>query len=148
MRLLIFTAASICRIRAACPLVCIRRIISSARVLITPFCRPIDTLSQRNGIRFKRTILGSIAIRRSIAYCTAPFGCSQRHFEKRTTKTVIAISSPPTSSTLLKEELAIYAQHKYAGTWHETESPFEKMVRERLMVSSAKKVTGCCSILE
>ncbi len=37
-----------------------------------------------------------------------------------------------------KEELAIYAQHKYAGTWHETESPFEKMVRERLMLLSKK----------
>lgn len=37
-----------------------------------------------------------------------------------------------------KEELAIYAQHQYAGSWHETESSFEKMVRERLMLLSKK----------
>ena len=37
-----------------------------------------------------------------------------------------------------KEELAIYARHQYAGSWHETESAFEKMVRQRLMILSKK----------
>ncbi|MBI2811177.1 MAG: hypothetical protein HYX67_10160 [Candidatus Melainabacteria bacterium] len=37
-----------------------------------------------------------------------------------------------------KDELAIYARHVYAGSWHETESAFEKMVRERLMILSKK----------
>ncbi|MBS0620541.1 MAG: hypothetical protein JSS61_03675 [Verrucomicrobia bacterium] len=37
-----------------------------------------------------------------------------------------------------KEELGLYARHQYAGTWHETESPFEKMVRQRLMLLSKK----------
>ncbi len=37
-----------------------------------------------------------------------------------------------------KEELAIYARHQYAGAWHETESAFEKMVRQRLMTITKK----------
>lgn len=37
-----------------------------------------------------------------------------------------------------KDELALYARHLYAGTWHETESVFEKMVRQRLMYLSKK----------
>jgi hypothetical protein len=37
-----------------------------------------------------------------------------------------------------KEELAIYARHQYAGSWHETETPFEKMVRQRLMILTKK----------
>jgi Glycosyltransferase sugar-binding region containing DXD motif len=37
-----------------------------------------------------------------------------------------------------KEELAIYARHQYAGSWHERETPFEKMVRERLMILTKK----------
>ena len=37
-----------------------------------------------------------------------------------------------------KEELALYARHQYAGSWHENESVFEKMVRERLMILSKK----------
>lgn len=37
-----------------------------------------------------------------------------------------------------KEEWGIYAQHKYAGTWFENESKFEKGVRERLMYLSKK----------
>lgn len=37
-----------------------------------------------------------------------------------------------------KDELAIFARHQYAGAWHENESPFEKMVRQRLMLLSKK----------
>lgn len=37
-----------------------------------------------------------------------------------------------------KEELAIFARHQYAGVWHEKESEFEKMVRQRLMLLSKK----------
>lgn len=37
-----------------------------------------------------------------------------------------------------KEEWAIFAQHKYAGTWFENETRFEKLVRERLMYLSKK----------
>lgn len=37
-----------------------------------------------------------------------------------------------------KEEWALYAQHKYAGSWFENESKFEKNVRERLMMISKK----------
>jgi hypothetical protein len=37
-----------------------------------------------------------------------------------------------------KDELAIYARHLYAGVWHDKESPFEKMVRQRLMILSKK----------
>lgn len=37
-----------------------------------------------------------------------------------------------------KDELAIYARHLYAGTWHETETKFEKMVRQRLMTITKK----------
>ncbi|MBS0604829.1 MAG: hypothetical protein JSS60_07315 [Verrucomicrobia bacterium] len=37
-----------------------------------------------------------------------------------------------------KEELAIYSRHQYAGSWHETESAFEKMVRQRLMTLTKK----------
>jgi hypothetical protein len=36
------------------------------------------------------------------------------------------------------EELAIFARHQYAGVWHENESAFEKMVRQRLMLLSKK----------
>ena len=36
------------------------------------------------------------------------------------------------------ETLAMWARHQYAGAWHETENPFEKMVRERLMYLSKK----------
>jgi hypothetical protein len=36
------------------------------------------------------------------------------------------------------DELAIYARHQYAGSWHETESAFEKMVRQRLMTLTKK----------
>ncbi|MBI3236426.1 MAG: hypothetical protein HYZ48_01760 [Chlamydiales bacterium] len=36
------------------------------------------------------------------------------------------------------DELALWARHQYAGTWHETESVFEKMVRQRLMYLSKK----------
>jgi hypothetical protein len=37
-----------------------------------------------------------------------------------------------------KEELAIFARHQYAGSWHEKESAFEKMVRQRLMILTKK----------
>lgn len=37
-----------------------------------------------------------------------------------------------------KDELALFARHQYAGTWHETETSFEKMVRQRLMYLSKK----------
>lgn len=37
-----------------------------------------------------------------------------------------------------KDELALYARHLYAGSWHETESSFEKMVRQRLMTLTKK----------
>ncbi len=37
-----------------------------------------------------------------------------------------------------KEELAIFARHQYAGSWHESESTFEKMVRQRLMILTKK----------
>ncbi len=37
-----------------------------------------------------------------------------------------------------KDELAIFARHQYAGAWHESESAFEKMVRQRLMLLSKK----------
>lgn len=37
-----------------------------------------------------------------------------------------------------KEELALFARHQYSGTWHENESAFEKMVRQRLMILSKK----------
>lgn len=36
------------------------------------------------------------------------------------------------------DDLAMWSRHQYAGTWHETESPFEKMVRQRLMYLSKK----------
>ncbi len=36
------------------------------------------------------------------------------------------------------KELSIYARHLYAGIWHENESAFEKMVRQRLMYLSKK----------
>lgn len=50
------------------------------------------------------------------------------------------------------EELAIFAQHQYAGTWHETESAFEQMVRKRLMTITKKSnllllVVGSVSVL-
>jgi Glycosyltransferase sugar-binding region containing DXD motif len=32
-----------------------------------------------------------------------------------------------------KDELALFARHQYAGSWHETESIFEKMVREKIV---------------
>ena len=37
-----------------------------------------------------------------------------------------------------KEEWGLFAQHKYAGTWFENESKFEKSVRQRLMYLSKK----------
>jgi hypothetical protein len=37
-----------------------------------------------------------------------------------------------------KDELAIFARHQYSGSWHETESDFEKMVRQRLMILTKK----------
>jgi len=37
-----------------------------------------------------------------------------------------------------KEEWGLFAQHKYAGTWFENESKFEKTTRERLMHLSKK----------
>lgn len=37
-----------------------------------------------------------------------------------------------------KDELAIFARHQYSGSWHETESDFEKMVRQRLMTLTKK----------
>lgn len=37
-----------------------------------------------------------------------------------------------------KDELAIFARHQYAGSWHETESAFEKMVRKKLVVICKK----------
>lgn len=37
-----------------------------------------------------------------------------------------------------KEEYAIFARHQYAGAWHEKESSFEKMVRQRLMILTKK----------
>lgn len=40
-----------------------------------------------------------------------------------------------------KEELAIFARHQYAGVWHESETPFEKMVRQRLMILTKKSNT-------
>jgi hypothetical protein len=48
-----------------------------------------------------------------------------------------------------KDELALYARHQYAGTWHETETPFEKMVRERLMIITKKsnKMMLICAVL-
>lgn len=36
------------------------------------------------------------------------------------------------------DALALWSRHLYAGLWHETESPFEKMVRQRLMYLSKK----------
>jgi len=40
-----------------------------------------------------------------------------------------------------KEELAIFARHQYAGSWHEKESDYEKMVRQRLMTLTKKSNT-------
>lgn len=37
-----------------------------------------------------------------------------------------------------KDELALFARHQYAGSWHESETSFEKMVRQRLMLLSKK----------
>lgn len=37
-----------------------------------------------------------------------------------------------------KEELALFAQHQYKGTWFENESEFEKKARKRLMMLSKK----------
>lgn len=36
------------------------------------------------------------------------------------------------------EKLSIFAHHQYAGTWHETETPFEQMVRKRLVTITKK----------
>ena len=36
------------------------------------------------------------------------------------------------------DDLALWSRHQYAGLWHETESSFEKMVRQRLMYLSKK----------
>ena len=36
------------------------------------------------------------------------------------------------------DELALYARHQYAGIWHESQTPFEKKVSERLMYLSKK----------
>jgi hypothetical protein len=36
------------------------------------------------------------------------------------------------------DDLAMWSRHQYAGAWHETESTFEKMTRERLMYLSKK----------
>lgn len=36
------------------------------------------------------------------------------------------------------DDQALYARHLYAGTWFENETPFEKMVRERMMMISKK----------
>lgn len=36
------------------------------------------------------------------------------------------------------DELGIYARHKYAGMWHESQTPFEKKVSDRLMYLSKK----------
>ncbi len=51
-----------------------------------------------------------------------------------------------------KEEYAIFARHQYAGSWHEKESPFEKMVRQRLMILTKKSnllmlIVGLVSLL-
>jgi hypothetical protein len=47
------------------------------------------------------------------------------------------------------DELALYARHKYAGLWHEKETPFEKKVGERLMYLSKKsnKILLCVGVL-
>ncbi len=37
-----------------------------------------------------------------------------------------------------KDDLSIYARHQYAGVWHEKETAFEKMVRQRLMQLTKK----------
>ncbi len=37
-----------------------------------------------------------------------------------------------------EDSLAIWARHLYSGAWHESESPFEKMVRQRLMLLAKK----------
>lgn len=37
-----------------------------------------------------------------------------------------------------KDELALYARHQYAGSWHEKESVFEKMIRKNLFVICEK----------
>ena len=46
------------------------------------------------------------------------------------------------------EELAIFARHQYAGTWHEKESAFEKMVRQKLIALSKKsnKILLFCAV--
>jgi hypothetical protein len=36
------------------------------------------------------------------------------------------------------DSLALYARHLYSGSWHESKTPFEKMVRQRLMLLSKK----------
>jgi mannosyltransferase OCH1-like enzyme len=46
-----------------------------------------------------------------------------------------------------KDELAFYARHQYAGSWHEKESVFEKMVRKNLVVI-CKKITQMHLYLE
>ncbi len=48
------------------------------------------------------------------------------------------IAFPPYYFNAPNDELAMYSRHLYAGTWHETESVFEKMVRQRLMYLSKK----------
>ncbi|MEK7339777.1 MAG: hypothetical protein AABZ92_03590, partial [Verrucomicrobiota bacterium] len=48
-----------------------------------------------------------------------------------------------------KDELAIFARHQYAGSWHETESVFEKMVRKKLVIICKKlnQMYLCFSVL-
>ena len=48
-----------------------------------------------------------------------------------------------------RDELAIYARHLYAGLWHDSESVFEKTVRQRLMYLSKKtnKILLCVGTL-
>ncbi len=45
---------------------------------------------------------------------------------------------PPYFFDAPNDDLAMWSRHQYAGTWHETESVFEKMVRQRLMYLSKK----------
>ena len=59
-------------------------------------------------------------------------------FKKHANQGTVDIAFPSYYFNSPKDEWALFAQHKYKGTWFENESPFEKMAKKRLMYLSKK----------
>ncbi len=64
------------------------------------------------------------------------FGESFKHMANKEENHDIAL--PAFYFNAPEDRLAIFARHLYQGTWFENESPFEKLVRERLMKITKK----------